>query len=56
VQAEPVNDHLLIDLPAGATAAVLWETAERADEQIRSLRPRRSTLEEVFLRALAEPS
>jgi ABC-2 type transport system ATP-binding protein len=56
VQAEPVNDHLLVELPPGATVATLWETAEQAAEQIRSLRPRRSTLEEVFLRALAEPS
>jgi len=56
VQVEPVNDHLLVDLPPGATVAALWEAAEAADEQIRALRPRRSTLEEVFLRALEEPS
>ncbi|APW61346.1 ABC transporter ATP-binding protein [Paludisphaera borealis] len=56
VRAEPVNDHLLVDLPPGSTVAALWETAEQAAEQIRSLRPRRSTLEEVFLRALGEPS
>ncbi len=56
VHAEPINDHLLIDLPVGSTVATLWEAADTASEQIRSLRPRRSTLEEVFLRALAEPS
>ena len=56
VRAEPVNDHLLVDLPPDSTVAVLWETAESAAEQIRSMRPRRSTLEEVFLRALEEPS
>jgi ABC-2 type transport system ATP-binding protein len=56
VRVEPVNDHLLVDLPPGATVAALWEAAETADEQIRALRPRRSTLEEVFLKALAEPS
>lgn len=57
--AQPVNDHLLIELPEGANAALLWEIADANEEQIRSLRPRRSTLEEVFLRALAlgeEPS
>ncbi len=56
VRAEPVNDHLLVDLPPDSTVATLWETAESAAEQIRSMRPRRSTLEEVFLRALEEPS
>jgi ABC-2 type transport system ATP-binding protein len=56
VRVEPVNDHLLVDLPPGATVAALWEAAETADEQIRALRPRRSTLEEVFLKALEEPS
>jgi ABC-2 type transport system ATP-binding protein len=56
VRAEPVNDHLLVDLPPGATVAALWGAADAADEQIRALRPRRSTLEEVFLKALEEPS
>ena len=40
--------------PARHAAAVVWEVAREAGEQIRSLRPRRSTLEEVFLGALAE--
>ena len=45
--------------PAGAASAgslerILWETADRAGEQVRALRPRRSTLEEVFLNAVAE--
>ncbi len=52
--AEPVDDHLLVLLPTGAVPAAVWETALDAGEQIRSLRPRRSTLEEVFLNALAE--
>jgi len=54
IRAEPVDDHLLVLLPTGAVPAAVWETALDAGEQIRSLRPRRSTLEEVFLNALAE--
>jgi ABC-2 type transport system ATP-binding protein len=49
-----VDDHLLVELPPGATSAILWETAGRAGEQVRALRPRRSTLEEVFLNAVTE--
>lgn len=52
VRAEPADDHLLVALPPGAGAAALWEAAEGASEQIRMLRPRRSTLEEVFLQAV----
>ena len=54
ISAEPIDDHLLVLLPPGAVPAAVWETALDAGEQIRSLRPRRSTLEEVFLNALAE--
>jgi len=54
IAAEPVDDHLLVRLPPGVAPAVLWETARTAGEQIRSLRPRRSTLEEVFLSAVGE--
>jgi ABC-2 type transport system ATP-binding protein len=54
VRAEPVEDHLQIELAEGQTLGVVWEAADRAREQIRSLRPRQSTLEEVFLDALAE--
>jgi ABC-2 type transport system ATP-binding protein len=52
VRAEPIDDRLLVALPAGADVATLWETAEASSEQIRTLRPRRSTLEEVFLQAV----
>jgi ABC-2 type transport system ATP-binding protein len=52
--AEPIDDHLLVHLPPGAAPAEVWEIARDAGEQIRSLRPRRSTLEEVFLNALEE--
>ena len=48
IVAAPADDHLLVQLPEGATCQVLWETANQAGEQVRTLRPRRSTLEEVF--------
>jgi ABC-2 type transport system ATP-binding protein len=54
ILAEPVDDHLLVRLPAGTVPTVVWEIVRDAGEQIRSLRPRRSTLEEVFLSALGE--
>jgi ABC-2 type transport system ATP-binding protein len=54
IGAEPVDDHLRVVLPTGTAPAAVWEIALDAGEQIRSLRTRRSTLEEVFLNALAE--
>ena len=54
VKAEPFEDRLLVELAEGQTLGVLWEAANRENEQIRSLRPRQSTLEEVFLEALSE--
>jgi ABC-2 type transport system ATP-binding protein len=54
IEAIPVDDHLLVSLPPDRQSAVLWEAARAANEQIRSLKPRRGTLEEVFLSALAE--
>jgi ABC-2 type transport system ATP-binding protein len=51
---EPVDDHLLVRLPAEAAATAVWEAARDTGEQVRSLRPRRSTLEEVFLDALGD--
>ncbi len=52
IPADPVDDHLLIKLPVEQTPRVIWEAARDAGEQIRAFRPRRSTLEEVFLDAL----
>ena len=47
------QDHsLLVRLPSGQTKQMLWAIAADAGEQIRHLRPQRSTLEEVFLKAL----
>jgi ABC-2 type transport system ATP-binding protein len=47
------QDHgLLVRLPSGQSEQMLWSLAIAAGEQIRHLRPQRSTLEEVFLKAL----
>jgi ABC-2 type transport system ATP-binding protein len=52
--AEEYADVLKIALPAGATPQLIWKTAADASEQIRHLRPQRSTLEEVFLSSLEQ--
>jgi ABC-2 type transport system ATP-binding protein len=49
---QTLSDALLISLPDGRDATLIWETARASGAQIRHLRPRRSTLEEVFLKAL----
>ncbi len=54
VTARPADDGLLVTIPPGRSNRLLWETARNTGEQIRALRPRRSTLEEVFLSALEE--
>ncbi len=49
------QDHrLLASVPAGASVELLWRLAAAESEQIRHLRPQRSTLEEVFLKALEQ--
>jgi ABC-2 type transport system ATP-binding protein len=50
----PGEDALLVQLPQGQTPRLLWELAAAQGEQIRYLRPQRSTLEEVFLQAIGE--
>jgi ABC-2 type transport system ATP-binding protein len=52
--AEHRDDLLLVRLPAGRNERLLWELAAASGEQIRYLRPQRSTLEEVFLQAVEE--
>ncbi|MDB5351393.1 MAG: drrA 2 [Planctomycetota bacterium] len=47
------DDVLLVDLPEGRETSVLWEAARASGEQIRLLRPRQSSLEEVFLDAIS---
>jgi ABC-2 type transport system ATP-binding protein len=49
------QDHsLLVHLPPGQSEQMFWNLAAAAGEQIRYLRPQRSTLEEVFLKALEQ--
>jgi ABC-2 type transport system ATP-binding protein len=50
------EDGLGIELPKGGDLGVVWRAARQADVQVRSLRPKRSTLEQVFLDALAAGS
>jgi ABC-2 type transport system ATP-binding protein len=52
IAAEPIDDQLLVTLPEGRGPREIWEAAREAGEQVRAFRPRRSTLEEVFLDAL----
>jgi ABC-2 type transport system ATP-binding protein len=49
------DDRLLVRLPAGESPQLLWRAAAEQGQQIRYLRPQRSTLEEVFLKAVEEP-
>jgi ABC-2 type transport system ATP-binding protein len=46
------DSSLLVRLPTGQSQQMLWGLAAAAGEQIRHLRPQRSTLEEVFLKAI----
>ncbi len=52
--ATPTDDLLVVELPQGRTQALVWEVAREAGLQVRYLRPRRSTLEEVFLKDVEE--
>jgi len=52
--AEVRDDLLLVRIPADETQALIWRAAKTTGDQIRFLRPQRSTLEEVFLKAVAE--
>ncbi len=49
------EDLLLVRVPDGHSPQLLWQTAAEHREQIRFLRPQRSTLEEVFLKAVEQP-
>jgi ABC-2 type transport system ATP-binding protein len=51
---EPGDDLLRVRLPGGQSSDLLWQLAAALGEQIRYLRPQRSTLEEVFLKAVEE--
>jgi ABC-2 type transport system ATP-binding protein len=53
--AERREDRLVVQLPVGGSPQMLWQTAAEQGQQIRYLRPQRSTLEEVFLKAVEQP-
>lgn len=53
IAVEPKEDALIVELPDGADLPDLWRAAIDSGTQVRALRPRRSTLEEVFLNALS---
>lgn len=53
-KTEPRDDLLFVELPTDHAPALVWQVAREHDEQIRMLKPVRSTLEEVFLKAVAE--
>jgi ABC-2 type transport system ATP-binding protein len=52
--AKPREDVLVVQLSDGQTPELLWRLAAESGEQIRYLRPQRSSLEEVFLKAVGE--
>jgi ABC-2 type transport system ATP-binding protein len=54
-RAEQRDDSLIVRLPDGESQQMLWQAASDYKQQIRYLRPQRSTLEEVFLKAVEQP-
>ncbi len=48
------DDLILVQLPEPASPQLLWEVAQQLGQQIRYLRPQRSSLEEVFLKAVEQ--
>jgi ABC-2 type transport system ATP-binding protein len=50
--AQRHDDLLRVRIPPDRSPQLLWELAAETHEQIRHLRPQRSTLEEVFLSAI----
>jgi ABC-2 type transport system ATP-binding protein len=51
-KAEMRDDLVVVLVPDGGSPQMLWQAASDLKEQIRYLRPLRSTLEEVFLKAV----
>jgi ABC-2 type transport system ATP-binding protein len=54
ITVRPRDDLLLVHLPRHLTQQTLWQLAATDGCQIRHLRPLRSSLEEVFLKAVSE--
>jgi ABC-2 type transport system ATP-binding protein len=46
------DDLLIVEIPEASSPQMLWRVAHDERQQIRFLRPQRSTLEEVFLKAM----
>jgi ABC-2 type transport system ATP-binding protein len=51
--AELHDDLLRVRIPVDRSPQILWQLAAEEQQQIRHLRPQRSTLEEVFLNAVS---
>jgi ABC-2 type transport system ATP-binding protein len=49
------DDLLLVQMRQGQSPQLLWEVAHQQSRQIRHLKSRRATLEEVFLKAVEKP-
>lgn len=54
IDASPEEEQIRVKMNEGQGPADLWKVALESGEQIRSLKPRQSTLEEVFFHAVAE--
>jgi ABC-2 type transport system ATP-binding protein len=52
---ETRDDLLLVQVPDGQSQQIVWKAAAEQQQQIRYLRPQRSTLEEIFLKAVEHP-
>jgi ABC-2 type transport system ATP-binding protein len=53
-RVEAVDGMLWVVLPDGESPALIWRLADAAGEQVRTLKPLRNTLEEVFFQAVSE--
>ncbi len=53
IAVQPKDDLLLVDMMDGQPTSLLWEVARDSGEQVRLLRPKQSSLEEVFLDAIS---
>jgi ABC-2 type transport system ATP-binding protein len=49
---ESREDRWILQIPEDASPQMIWQAAAERNQQIRYLRPQRSTLEEVFIRAV----
>ena len=52
ITVDPFEDRLRIQLPVGTDLSRIWSLASESQEQVRMIRPRQTTLEEVFFNAL----